>query len=174
MDEKRVESSERFCPRYQRAVEIVGRRWSGAVLRAMLAGASRFGEIQEAIPDLSNRMLSERLRELEGEGIVERVVVPERPVRIEYRLTEKGLALHDVVDPAAEITCAEIAFVVEGARLVLQAQIADEHLGAAGADLAVDQLDVGDARFAIGVGRMVGVFQRADCGHRHLGRPVDA
>lgn len=98
MDEKRVESSERFCPRYQRAVEIVGRRWSGAVLRAMLAGASRFGEIQEAIPDLSNRMLSERLRELEGEGIVERVVVPERPVRIEYRLTEKGLALHDVVD----------------------------------------------------------------------------
>lgn len=98
MDEKRVESSERFCPRYQRAVEIVGRRWSGAVLRAMLAGASRFGEIQDAIPDLSNRMLSERLRELEGEGIVERVVVPERPVRIEYRLTEKGLALHGVVD----------------------------------------------------------------------------
>lgn len=98
MDEKRVESSERFCPRYQRAVEIVGRRWSGAVLRAMLAGASRFGEIQEAIPDLSNRMLSERLRELEGEGIVERVVVPERPVRVEYRLTEKGLALHAVVD----------------------------------------------------------------------------
>jgi DNA-binding HxlR family transcriptional regulator len=97
-DEKRVESSERFCPRYQRAVEIVGRRWSGAVLRAMLAGASRFGEIQEAIPDLSNRMLSERLRELEVEGIVERVVVPERPVRIEYRLTEKGRALHSVVD----------------------------------------------------------------------------
>ena len=67
-------------------------------MRAMLAGASRFGEIQDAIPDLSNRMLSERLRELEGEGIVQRVVVPERPVRIEYRLTEKGLALHEVVD----------------------------------------------------------------------------
>ena len=92
------EHSERFCPRYQRAVEIVGRRWSGAILRAMLAGASRFGEIQGAIPDLSNRMLSERLREFESEGIVERVVVPERPVRVEYRLTEKGRSLNDVVE----------------------------------------------------------------------------
>jgi DNA-binding HxlR family transcriptional regulator len=92
------ETSEMFCPRYQRAVEIVGRRWSGAILRAMLAGASRFGEIQEAIPELSNRMLSERLREFEAEGIVERVVVPERPVRVEYRLTEKGRALNGVVE----------------------------------------------------------------------------
>ncbi len=91
-------SSERFCPRYQRAVEIVGRRWSGAILRVMLAGASRFGEMQEAIPDLSNRMLSERLREFEAEGIVERVVVPDRPVRVEYRLTEKGRSLNDVVE----------------------------------------------------------------------------
>ncbi|HZB81302.1 MAG TPA: helix-turn-helix domain-containing protein [Rubrobacteraceae bacterium] len=90
--------SQRFCPRYQRAVEIVGRRWSGAILRAMLAGASRFGEIQEAIPALSNRMLSERLREFEAEGIVERTVVPERPVRVEYRLTEKGSALNAVVE----------------------------------------------------------------------------
>lgn len=98
LDERRAEGSERFCPRYQRAVEIVGRRWSGVVLRAMLGGASRFGEIQEAIPDLSNRMLSERLRELEAEGIVRRTVVPERPVRVEYRLTEKGRALDAVVE----------------------------------------------------------------------------
>ncbi len=67
-------------------------------MRAMLAGALRFGEIQQAIPDLSNRMLSERLREFEAEGIVERVVVPERPVRVEYRLTEKGRSLNDVVE----------------------------------------------------------------------------
>ena len=98
MTDMSKESTEKFCPRYQRAVEIVGRRWSGAILRAMLAGASRFGEIQEAIPELSNRMLSERLREFEAEGIVERVVVPERPVRVEYRLTEKGRALNDVVE----------------------------------------------------------------------------
>jgi DNA-binding HxlR family transcriptional regulator len=89
--------SERFCPRYQRAVEIVGRRWSGAILQVMLAGATRFGEILDAVPDLSNRMLSERLREFEGEGIVERVVFAERPVRVEYRLTEKGRALQEVV-----------------------------------------------------------------------------
>lgn len=91
-------NSERYCPRYQRAVEIVGRRWSGAILRAMLAGASRFGQIQEAIPDLSNRMLSERLREFEAEGIVERAVVAERPVRVDYLLTEKGRALNYVVE----------------------------------------------------------------------------
>lgn len=87
-----------FCPRYQRAVEIVGRRWSGVILQVMLAGASRFGEILCAVPDLSNRMLSERLREFEDEGIVERVVIPERPVRVEYRLTEKGRGLNEVVE----------------------------------------------------------------------------
>jgi DNA-binding HxlR family transcriptional regulator len=87
-----------FCSRYHRAVEIVGRRWNGAILRAMLTGARRFGEIREAIPDLSNRMLSERLGELEEEGIVERKVVPEKPVRVEYRLTEKGRALGPVVE----------------------------------------------------------------------------
>ncbi|AHY45879.1 putative transcriptional regulators [Rubrobacter radiotolerans] len=97
-EERARDYSERFCPRYQRAVEIVGRRWSGAILQVMLAGATRFGEILDAVPDLSNRMLSERLREFEEEGIAERVVIPERPVRVEYRLTEKGRALHDVVD----------------------------------------------------------------------------
>ncbi|QYJ17110.1 HTH-type transcriptional regulator YodB [Rubrobacter xylanophilus DSM 9941] len=96
-----VEYTEAFCPRYQRAVEIIGRRWSGAILRAMLRGATRFGEIRDVVPNLSSRMLSERLRELEAEGIVERVVIPERPVRIEYRLTEKGRALNEVVEALA-------------------------------------------------------------------------
>lgn len=68
------------------------------ILQVMLAGASRFGEILEAVPDLSNRMLSERLREFEDEGIVERVVIPERPVRVEYRLTTKGRDLNEVVE----------------------------------------------------------------------------
>jgi DNA-binding HxlR family transcriptional regulator len=89
--------TEKFCPRYQRAVEIIGRRWSGAILRVLLDGALRFSEIQDAVPDLSNRMLSERLREFEEEGIVERVVLAERPVRVEYRLTDKGSALDGVV-----------------------------------------------------------------------------
>src|SRR5918993_1194374 len=89
---------EAFCPLYHRAVEVVGRRWAGAVLRAMLAGATRFGEIRGAIPGLTNRMLSERLKDFEAEGIVEREVIPEKPVRVEYRLTEKGRALNSAVD----------------------------------------------------------------------------
>jgi DNA-binding HxlR family transcriptional regulator len=95
---KTVRHAQVFCPRYHRAVEVLGRRWSGAIVRAMLAGATRFGEVREAIPYLSNRMLSERLKELEAEGIVERIVVPEKPVRVEYRLTEKGRALGPVVE----------------------------------------------------------------------------
>lgn len=67
-------------------------------MRAMFAGAGRFGQILEAVPDLSNRMLSERLKELEAEGIVEREVIPETPVRIEYRLTRKGRDLGPVVE----------------------------------------------------------------------------
>lgn len=97
-----VHNTEEFCPRYHQAVEIVGRRWSGAILRAMLAGATRFGEIEGAIPGLSNRMLSERLKEFEAERIVEREVIPEKPVRVEYHLTEKGLALHPAVEAISE------------------------------------------------------------------------
>lgn len=96
------ERSAAFCPRYHRAAEIVGRRWSAAILRAMFAGAGRFGQILEAVPDLSNRMLSERLKELESEGIVEREVIPETPVRIEYRLTRKGRDLGPVVEALSE------------------------------------------------------------------------
>ncbi|MBA3317136.1 MAG: helix-turn-helix transcriptional regulator [Gemmatimonadales bacterium] len=86
-----------FCPDFHKAVELIGRRWSGAIVREMLAGAHRFTDLREAIPDISDRMLSERLRELESEGIVVRRVFAETPVRIEYQLTEKGLALRPVV-----------------------------------------------------------------------------
>lgn len=86
-----------FCPAFHRAVEIIGRRWSGAIVRSMLAGKTRFGEILSTVPGLSDRLLSERLRELGGEGIVRRVVLPETPVRIEYQLTDKGRALGGVV-----------------------------------------------------------------------------
>jgi len=85
-----------FCPYYHHAVELIGRRWSGAIVRAMLGGITHFSKLAEAIPGISDRMLSERLKELEAEGIVARTVVPETPVRIEYRLTEKGRALGDV------------------------------------------------------------------------------
>lgn len=91
------ESFTPFCSSFHRAVEIIGKRWSGAIIRSMLAGRSRFGEILSTVPGLSDRLLSERLKELEAEGIIERVVVPEHPVRIEYRLTDKGQDLAGVV-----------------------------------------------------------------------------
>lgn len=84
------------CPYFHRAVELIGRRWTGAIIQVMLGGATRFNELAQAIPGISDRMLSERLKELEAEGLVERTVVPETPVRIEYHLCEKGRALADV------------------------------------------------------------------------------
>jgi DNA-binding HxlR family transcriptional regulator len=91
-----------FCPRYHRAVEIIGRRWTGAIIRALLAGRTRFSEIVVAVPGLSDRLLSERLKELEAEGVVERVVTPMTPVKVEYRLTDKGHALVPVVEAVSE------------------------------------------------------------------------
>lgn len=91
-----------FCPRFHKAVELVGRRWTGAIIRALLADRHRFNEISAVVPGLSDRMLSERLRELEAEGIVERIVLPEFPVRIDYRLTAKGSALAGVVAAVSE------------------------------------------------------------------------
>lgn len=82
-----------FCPQFHHAVELIGRRWTGVILRALMAGAVRFSDVSASIPGLSDRLLSERLKELESEGIVQRSVYPDTPVRIEYRLTEKGLAL---------------------------------------------------------------------------------
>ncbi len=86
-----------FCPQYHVAVEIVGRRWSGAIIRALLAGRTRFAEIGDVIPGVSDRLLSQRLKELEAEGIVRRVVHADTPVRVEYGLTEKGEALGEAI-----------------------------------------------------------------------------
>lgn len=90
-------SQESICPRYHKAVELIGRRWSGAIISAMLAGDTRYHEIRESVPDISDRMLAERLRELEAEGVIERQVFPTTPVRIEYGLTDKGRALEAAI-----------------------------------------------------------------------------
>ncbi len=90
-----------FCPRYHQAIEIIGRRWTGVIIRALLAGDTRFSQIRSTIPGLSDRLLSERLKELEAEAIVERRVLAQTPVRIEYHLTAKGEALADVVQAAS-------------------------------------------------------------------------
>ena len=90
-----------YCAQYTEALEIIGRRWTGAILRALLAGRTRFNEISSTVPGLSDRLLSERLKELEGEGVIDRTVTPSTPVRIEYSLTEKGEALAPVIEAIA-------------------------------------------------------------------------
>jgi len=87
-----------FCPYFHEATELIGRRWNGAILRALLHDLSHFNEIKRAIPRLSPRMLSERLKELERAGLVDREVIPTVPVRTRYRLTEKGRQLSPVFD----------------------------------------------------------------------------
>ena len=85
------------CGLYHRAVELIGKRWSGAILSVLLEGRLRFSEIRALVPEISDRLLSERLKELEAEGIVEREVLDEQPVGVEYRLTPKGEALEPAV-----------------------------------------------------------------------------
>ncbi|GAB4327164.1 MAG: helix-turn-helix domain-containing protein [Dehalococcoidia bacterium] len=79
-------------------MQILGKRWTPLIIRALLSGACRFSDIGAYVSPISDRLLSERLKELEVEGIVERRVYPETPVRIEYVLTDKGRELQDVVE----------------------------------------------------------------------------
>src|SRR5262249_38837922 len=87
-----------LCSKFHRASELIGRRWTGAIIYVLLRTRCRFATLRLAIPDITDRMLSERLQELEQEGILQRIVVPEMPVRVEYELTKKGRALASVMD----------------------------------------------------------------------------
>src|SRR5215210_2282485 len=81
------------CGLYHRAIELVGKRWTGAILLVLMDGPLHFSGIRQLVPELSDRLLSERLKELEAEGIVERRVLDGSPVRVEYSLTDRGRAL---------------------------------------------------------------------------------
>jgi DNA-binding HxlR family transcriptional regulator len=85
------------CAVFHGAIELIGRRWTGAIISVLLEHPCRYATLRSAMPDITDRMLSERLRELEQEGIVTRTVVPETPVRVEYALTAKGRALGDAI-----------------------------------------------------------------------------
>jgi DNA-binding HxlR family transcriptional regulator len=86
------------CARFQTAVELIGSRWTGAILNALFGGAHRFAELRAVIPGMSDTMLVQRLRELGAAGLVERRVIPSTPVRVEYHLTDKGRELEPVID----------------------------------------------------------------------------
>jgi DNA-binding HxlR family transcriptional regulator len=85
------------CPYYHQAVELVGKRWTGAIVGALLPAPLRFSELAQAIPQISDRLLSTRLRELEEKGIVVRQVLPGTPVQVRYALSAKGHALEPAV-----------------------------------------------------------------------------
>ena len=87
-----------LCPKFESAFELIGKRWTGLIIRVLLTGPKRFKEMAEIIPNVSSKVLTERLKELECEGIINRQVYPEMPVRIEYGLTEKGKELLPVLN----------------------------------------------------------------------------
>jgi DNA-binding HxlR family transcriptional regulator len=90
------------CVRFHAAIELIGSRWSGAILRALFTDQKRYAQIKAAVPGLSDTMLAQRLRTLEAEGLIERHVIAASPVQVEYRLTEKGRDL----EPALEAVIA--------------------------------------------------------------------
>jgi DNA-binding HxlR family transcriptional regulator len=82
------------CPHFHAAVELIGRRWTGAIIYVLLqGGAMRFGEIATAVPALSDRLLSQRLKDLEAHGIIERTTEDGPPTRTRYALTPMGRGL---------------------------------------------------------------------------------
>lgn len=87
----------KMCPKYEMAMELLGKKWTGLIIRVLMSGPKRFKDIREQIPDLSDRMLTERIKELEQAQLLKRQVYAETPVRIEYQLTEKGKALEPVI-----------------------------------------------------------------------------
>lgn len=91
-----------LCPKFEDAFELLGKKWTGLIIRSLLNGQKRFSDISSAIPNMSARMLTERFKELEDHKIVTRTVYPETPVRIEYELTQKGKDLGKVMDEVQE------------------------------------------------------------------------
>jgi DNA-binding HxlR family transcriptional regulator len=94
-------ASTTLCPRFHKAIELVGSRWTGAILQMLMPGPARFSTLREAVGDISDRMLSERLQELEHEGLVSRTVLPDPPIRVEYELTPKGRELQSTLASVA-------------------------------------------------------------------------
>lgn len=90
------------CVQFQRAIEFIGRRWVGAILYVLLEGPCRFNELLASVPNLSDRLLTERLRELESAGLVSREVLPGPPVKVVYELTDAGHALSDIIRAIAD------------------------------------------------------------------------
>ncbi|MEH7381095.1 helix-turn-helix domain-containing protein [Bacillus sp. JJ1533] len=81
---------ERECSKIEELYHMIGKKWMGLIIHTLMEEPKRFSEVHASIPDLSKRMLNERIKELEDCGIVLRNVITDRPVRTEYSLTKKG------------------------------------------------------------------------------------
>ena len=90
------------CPSFVAAMDIVGRRWNGLIVQALAEGCTSFSEIARYAERLSDAVLARRLRELEGDGLVERTIVDARPPAVRYTLTEAGVALAPILDSLTE------------------------------------------------------------------------
>jgi DNA-binding HxlR family transcriptional regulator len=86
-----------ICPKFERTFSILGKKWMGLIIDVLLEGPQRFKNIAAAIPNVSDRVLVERLKELEQEGLVLRTVDPTAAMRVAYSLTKKGTDLKDVM-----------------------------------------------------------------------------
>ncbi|MGG4490530.1 winged helix-turn-helix transcriptional regulator [Metabacillus idriensis] len=86
-----------LCPKMEKAFGFLGKRWTGLIIHVMLDGPKRFKDLTDTIPSISQKMLVERLKELESAGIVQRVVIPDTPVKVTYQLTEMGHSLEKVM-----------------------------------------------------------------------------
>lgn len=93
------------CPHFHAAIELIGKRWSGAIIWALSDGPLRYGELKRAIPGLSDRLLSQRLRELETAGLMSRRVEDGLPVKVTYELTEKGSSLKPAIQALRQWAC---------------------------------------------------------------------
>lgn len=85
-----------ICPKFEKAITILSQRWTALVIYQLLHGKQRFNEIQSAI-GISGKVLSDRLKDLEQQGLVKREVIPNTPVIIEYSLTEKGYSMKEIL-----------------------------------------------------------------------------
>lgn len=93
--------SRESCPSYHRAVELIGKRWNGVILQALLSGPARFSELRAGITGITDTMLSQRLKELEDAGLVRREILENRPIVVQYGLTETGDSLAPILNAIA-------------------------------------------------------------------------
>ncbi|MFL5246496.1 MAG: winged helix-turn-helix transcriptional regulator [Myxococcales bacterium] len=89
--------STKMCRKFQSAVDLVGKRWTPLIVQLLLVRPRRYSELHEELEVVTEGMLSQRLKELEQAGVVERRVLDEQPVRVEYHLTQKGRGLSRVI-----------------------------------------------------------------------------